>query len=994
MVANPDHFVASSYLRYLSWALSDKTAAVRLEALKVLTRLFEMENQPHPLRQFTTRSTARFIEMAIGESDTSARLGAIRVLTLVHKHGQLDEEEQFQLSGLIFGANQKVRKSLAKFVKARVWEDEVETRMASCQLLASSSQGDGDADAVVIKKDKVELKSLVSFLIKVGKAQDEQNGHSGQSDDHQQPSGAGTRLFDETKVGRIALAVEALWSEIDVLKNWKSIAEYLIEDHTKSSTTLSQRSGKGKPTSLEDIYHLDEEEENTLLEIFIASLQLILQPPAVPGFLKNKAKIKEQQEDLASEVGRYCIEILPKLFLKYSVDPGRIRFVLVIPQLIPLNVYVDMRLLTDYEELVDDVIKAFKKHSDPSVLSTAAVTLRTMQGYEILRTSHEARIDALGASIVNTFLTLVSQGENVDITDRAMLEELTLCLRRLEHLIKCTDVTVRRARSTDQDPFGALLKVIERYKTAHDQDAEVLVSALSIAFLWISWVCRANAIKRGQNADWSEEDTQDMLHKQDTLVRLVSDLAIKENQTQTIDARVRRRAFQVLGDIYWLFGGDMFHSSKGANRHLLYMSCPEATQAECENFLRTELDLWDEKVRQKATALQQARTPRTTDGAVKGGAATAAEGGEEEEDGQEAQDIAELVEEEKLAAAQIEQEDKYEMFGTVFSFMRQIMLKDFSMGHAIPILAWYGRFGTEYDEGVKRVVASIKGQIFEGLSKQAREEKAQSFMTVCLESLKESFELYLNNRVRSTSQSLQLAKALSTAIKPPGFMQSSRTGIESRLVWDLHKRGIVYALEKIERFSSSATNGADGAKKSISKMVQFFDVLSHMPFGPHTALNETTSIYDLIKSECERRELNVTEEEGEDLWEPLHSYQLKIEKMMQRAAAEQATAARKAENTARQQHDEQQEQEHQPQPDVEMDNAAEERESIEQQQPEKMSGKKRLAEDEDIDLHDEDELDRENGTHGRPSHVGSPSGGDDSDHESHATKETKRIRVI
>ena len=62
-----------------------------------------------------------------------------------------------------------------------------------------------------------------------------------------------------------------------------------------------------------------------------------------------------------------------------------------------------------YEELVDEVIKAFKKHSEPSVLSTAALTLRTMQGYELLRTSHEGKIDALGATIVDTFLTVISQ---------------------------------------------------------------------------------------------------------------------------------------------------------------------------------------------------------------------------------------------------------------------------------------------------------------------------------------------------------------------------------------------------------------------------------------------------------------------------------------------------------------------------------------------------------------------------------------------------------
>lgn len=202
MEANQEQFVTSTYLPYLGWALSDRTAGVRLESLKVLTKLHEIDNQPNDLRQFTSRFTHRYIEMAIGEADIAARMAAIRVVTLVQKHGQLEEEDQVKLSTLIYGANPKIRKSMAKFVKARVWEDEVESRLAACQVLVNSSKG----DKVEIKKEWVELKSLAIFLIKVGKSDSE-------STERVDP-----RLIDETKVGRIALAVEALWSEFESLK--------------------------------------------------------------------------------------------------------------------------------------------------------------------------------------------------------------------------------------------------------------------------------------------------------------------------------------------------------------------------------------------------------------------------------------------------------------------------------------------------------------------------------------------------------------------------------------------------------------------------------------------------------------------------------------------------------------------------------------------------------------------------------------------------------
>ncbi|KAG0242747.1 hypothetical protein B0O80DRAFT_157373 [Mortierella sp. GBAus27b] len=969
MIANPDHFVATSYLRYLSWGLSDKVAAVRLEALKVLAKLYEIENQPNGLRLFTNRCVERLLGMAIGESDTQARQGAIRVATLIHKHGQLDEEAQVQLSTLIFGANGKVRKSLAKFIKARVWEDEVDSRMAECELLA---QDEGSE----VKKDWVELKSLVNFLIKVGKEAEKADT----AKDGAQASVTGTRLFDETKVGRVSLAIEALWSEIEVLKNWKSIAEYLLVDQNSTPESSSSR----KPRSLEDAYHLDDEEENVLLEIFVTSVQLTLQPPVVPGFQKDKAKQKAQQADTESEVGGYCANIIPQLFLKYGVDASRIRPVLVISQVIPLNVYIDLRIVPAYEELVDDVIKIFKRHSDPSVLSAAALTLRTMQSYEMLRSSHETRIEALGMSVVDSFLTLVSQNPRFEVVDKDVLNDFTICLRRLEHLVKCTDVTTKRIRSTDQDPFKCLLKVIKGYSGLHDQDAEILISALSISFLWISWVCRGKATKYSQDADWREEDVQELLDMRESLVKVISDLTT--NGSLDVDARVRRRAFQILGDIYWLFGGDLFHASKGPNRHRLHMTCPETTQTECEQFLRSELDLWEEKIQEKMNALRQARTPK----ARSNGDNAELQDDEDEAETDEASNIAEQLEDERLAAEQIEQEDKYEMFGTVFSFMRQIMLKDFSMVHATAVIARYGRFGAEYDEGVKRVVTSIRAQTSEGASKMARDQKIEVFMKVCFDSLKESFERYLDGRLLSLSQTLQLAKVLSTAIKPPGFMQSIRAGIDQQRVWKLHRQGVTYAVQKIA--------GGTTSEDRKAKAIQFFDVLSQLPLVLQSSSDDITSTQELITSECEGRTLEVDESET---WTPLRSYQSKLDKLVQRAAAEQANAAKKAEAAAELQDENQgQEQQTENQNDVEMDVA--EDEQLEKA-PEKISGKKRQADD--IDDEDDGEgeeavADSDNGgssdaenaipEQGRRNREGSVGGNAEDDP---TLKETKRIRM-
>ncbi|KAF9983279.1 hypothetical protein BGZ75_005267 [Mortierella antarctica] len=979
MIVNPDHFLESNYIRYIVWVLSDKAAIVRLESLKVLAKLYENGSQASALRHFTDRLTERVVEMALGETDTFARLGAIRVATLIHKHGQLEEEDQVKLSTLVFGANAKVRKSLAKFVKARVWEDEVESRMAACDVLTSSSQ----ADANDVKKDRIELKSLVCFLIKVGKTESLQTESEEQSDKHAAKEGA--RLFDETKVGRIALAVEALWSEIDALKNWKSIAEYLMEDHSTASTVSSQR-GSAKPATLEEIYRLNEDEENILLETFIASLQLTLSPPALPGFQKDKAKQKAHLDDVKNEVARYCVDVLPQLFLKYGVDADRIRSVLIIPQLISLNIYLDMRMLTAYEDLVEEVVKVFKKHTDPSVLHTAATTIRTMQGYEILRPSHEPKIEALGKSLLDTFSGLTANASDDIVAESTATEELKLCLRRLEHLIKFTDLTNNITRSTEQGPFDSLVRVIGRHKGVQGQRAELPISALSIAFLWISWICRAHTSKYGQDTDWSEQDVRDVRHMQEALLGMVTDLAITE--TQGIDSRVRRKAFQVLGDLYWLFGGDMFHSSRGVNRHLLYKTCPETIQAECESFVRTEIELWGEKVLEKMEALRLARTPKAAHGHEREGRHS----DDEDRDDETGADPSELLEDEKLAAAQVEQEDKYEMFVPVFSYMRQIILKDFSMPHAVAVIAHYGRFGHEFDEGVKRVVASIKAQTTEGPSKQVRDHKAEKFMDVCMESLKESFEVFMDGHVQSSTQALQLAKVLMGVIRPAGFLQSTRVGIDLRLVWRMQKQGIVYAMEKIAGYAMIE----DELKKA--KMIKFFDLLNQMLFGVPPSSTEITSIQSMIQSECEDRNLEVTDDSA---WDPLRTYQAKLEKLTQKATAErvalEAAQAREKEQEAQEQRDAIM---------TAVQDGPEATEELEASAPAPQShedivqgngrGKKRLATPEDDDaLETEDADDELQQQLSRASSVGRF--GSDAESEagssSRAGKETKRIRV-
>ena len=94
----------------------------------------------------------------------------------------------------------------------------------------------------------------------------------------------------------------------------------------------------------------------------------------------------------------------------------------------------------------------------------------------------------------------------------------------------------------------------------------------------------------------------------------------------------------------------------------------------------------------------------------------------------------------------------------------------------------------------------------------------------------------MDGHVQSSSQVLQLAKVLMGVIRPAGFLQSTRVGIDLRLIWRMQKQGIVYAMEKVAGYAMIE----DELKRS--KMIKFFDLLSQMLFGVPPSSSEITSM--------------------------------------------------------------------------------------------------------------------------------------------------------
>lgn len=291
----PEHFLNASYLRYVGWVLSDTNTHVRLEAVRSLSSVYSQVEYTGNLMHFTERFKPRLLEMATSDIELSVRVAVIQVLAAIDTQSLLEEEEREKLCLLVFDEEVKVRKVVGSFVK-RVWSENLEERSVL------GRRGKGWKNMQERSKERIGLKTLAALLGKWGKvlsklagdAEESENGDdmlvNGQ-EENDSIDGRSRRvsrrkevlaLVGTDKKNRIALAVEALWDEVDLLRDWEEIIDMLLLDHSSGSNESQTQDGakvNGKEftpperDTVVDSWRLEEGEETILLEILVTSLR-------------------------------------------------------------------------------------------------------------------------------------------------------------------------------------------------------------------------------------------------------------------------------------------------------------------------------------------------------------------------------------------------------------------------------------------------------------------------------------------------------------------------------------------------------------------------------------------------------------------------------------------------------------------------------------------------------------------------------------------------
>ncbi|ORX93238.1 hypothetical protein K493DRAFT_338370 [Basidiobolus meristosporus CBS 931.73] len=807
----PDHFMDGTYLRYIGWVLSDKSASTRLEAVKAMTKLYGFESLIGGLRNFTERFKPRILEMSLRESDASVRTATIALITHLSKHGMLEDEDRDALFPLVFQNEPKVRRAVAPFINQSLYDDVINDIIAESQSSFSS-----DPETKETQEQWVALKTIANFLTKF---KDVVSSEGATVDPTEEDSNPDRVIMDGKALehqSRIIAAVEALWDEMEILRNWKCMEEYLSQDHSSSNTANS--------TPIDSVFRLSEEEESILLEVFVESLKLSITGKTKFGRFGREIKKVEIDTEARDAISRHLVNSLPTLFAKFSPDANRAAQVVMLPQLMNLDMYNELRMSKAYEALIDELTKIFLKHTDPTVLFRTSETFKHLNGFEGYSSDQALKLKEMEESVISLAREECSRPDlaSAELSDDE-LHVLSASLRRLEQLIRFMDLSQPLEEMKEENSIYELLgRVLERSSLLNEAEDPIINTCLETLYRFILWKCFS--VSKEKNA--SEQVIDDLIKKRDWVVGRCTKLILGDRNA---NRSVRRMAFLTLANLLWLFTGDITHPSNGEHFAKLAFRCPEDIQEQLARFVEIEIENWEEKISHE----------QNND-----------ESNEESENEDEESDH----HMKRYKFGDSDPVGKHCFMEVIGNFVRMLMLNIFNIKHANIILPHYNRFGPVYDEVVKALIEDTMRVLL------VRTSMTSTILGLYLESLQKSFEVHLRNNSAKFPRTMSLARLYSNTTKIGGFY--------IRDMLEFHKNSIIYIFSKMAGYQRI------GNQTNRNAMLQFFKVMKY--FSDGLRAKDVSMLLKHLEDTMEENFLAVRE--GAKEWEPYFAYVKQLDK--------------------------------------------------------------------------------------------------------------------
>jgi cohesin complex subunit SA-1/2 len=158
------------------------------------------------------------------------------------------------------------------------------------------------------------------------------------------------------------------------------------------------------------------------------------------------SKVVEPDDEEASieDISLALIKALPRLFVKHQTDANRISTVLVIPQLLNLGMYLEMRMIPTYETLWDDISKQLTTHPSPIVTRRAIGALKHMLATGSLQNVNNKKISELEEDLAKDLRKATKMKSKNSLETTALSEDdvelVELTIFRISSLFSARDL--------------------------------------------------------------------------------------------------------------------------------------------------------------------------------------------------------------------------------------------------------------------------------------------------------------------------------------------------------------------------------------------------------------------------------------------------------------------------------------------------------------------------------------------------------------------------
>ena len=796
----PSKFFEGNYLRYTGWLLSDIDNNVRISAIESLVPLYEDEGNLTQLQHFTDRFKNRLIDMCFKDVDLNVRLSSLKVIIEIDNHELLDEDERLVISKLGFDSNLKTRKTSGIF-----WKNLINDERQKLGNLINNNNDDRSN-----LENLITIKSLTSLIVKSIKLIDNNNDENDDSNQQQ-----------NLQSSRIKLAINDWWENLEIIQDWESMMNVLIDDQSIESEE-----------SYLNLLKLNENEENVLVEVFcscVYQIKHLSDGNNSTNTNKGKKKVINENESNYEKLSRSLIYSFSTLISKHQSVPIRMTDILLIPKYINLTLYLDLRLESQFETLYEEICQQLQKHNLKSVITSSIESILSLNDFNILNNITNRNFNKLTYSL---FLNLKNLLSGFEIENSTIEEEkvygIEIALFRINNIISRINLN-DTIGEIDENFFKIMLALSFRGTYSYKIEENMIINSLQFLFLTMLWNFNQFLnLNEDEDEDRYDNFKNAILNDRNDFTNILIDL-FKSEKSNASD-KIKAKAFKMLIEIQILCSNSNNRSEESlpVTARKLPLEFNSELENDCLEFVENEIEKYsqdlnlnednDEEVEEnndddeddESDESDVESTPKATDRNRKG----------KKKNEKKNVNGNERIIKNALSLNNINK--SYEFIEMIAIVIKAIRVGVVNIKHLHVILSNSGRFGIMFDNLIKLSLDAVR-EI--NLNNQLTEEEESEMIDMLKSSLVNCHQFILEDIAIDENNLVGLARSIASSLVIRGSQLKILKRCSMSLLFGLHKVIINYVIKNLKNVLDNDEGRNRKANDKIMKYNYLFKSL-------------------------------------------------------------------------------------------------------------------------------------------------------------------------